>query len=116
MGDCDYWIESDEAQWCDLVDQACACGGSDERCRIKGQSISDALRQQERITLKEASDRAQKYRHGLKEASYAQSTGMRAWKPLGKRGLIGSPRTAACSHTASGGALRALPAHRTAPE
>jgi hypothetical protein len=67
MEECNYWVQSDGTQWCDLIDETCACGGSGERCRIKGQSIADVMRLEEQITFKEASVRAQKRR--LKEAS-----------------------------------------------
>ena len=68
MGECDYWLCSDGAQWCDLINDACDCGGSDEHCRIGGRSIGDVIRLEEKVTLDEAALRAQKRRHGLRKA------------------------------------------------
>ena len=69
MGDCDYWVQSDETQWCDLINDACECDGSAERCSIGGQSIHDVIRLEEKVTLDEEAVRAQKRKHGLREAS-----------------------------------------------
>ena len=70
MEQCEYWWqEDDEAQWCDLINEPCACGGSDERCCIKGRSIVDVARQARKITLGDASLRIQKRKHGFQEAS-----------------------------------------------
>lgn len=66
---CDYWSEDDGAEMCDLTSRACKCGGSDEQCCIKGRSITDVIKQAEKITLEETSLDAQKRRHRFREAS-----------------------------------------------
>ncbi len=69
MGECDYWLCSDATQWCDLINDTCDCGGSEDRCRIGGQRIDEVMRMEEKVTLDEATLRAEKREHGLKEAS-----------------------------------------------
>lgn len=66
---CDYWSEENGAERCDLIDSACKCGGSGEQCSIKGRSITDVIRQAEKITLEQTSLDAQKRRHKYREAS-----------------------------------------------
>jgi len=69
VGDCDYWVHEQSAQWCDLTSDDCACDGSTAQCCIRGRSIAEVIRLEETATLNEAAARVQKRRHGLKNAS-----------------------------------------------
>lgn len=69
MEQCDYWWQDDKTEQCNLISSSCKCGGSNEHCCIKGPSIADALREEEMMTLKESSDRNQRRRHWMSEAS-----------------------------------------------
>ena len=70
MEQCEYWWQQDDKdQWCDLANQACGCGGSNERCGVKGRSAVDLMRQTGKITLEEASLRIQKRKQRFQEAS-----------------------------------------------
>lgn len=69
MEQCEFWWQNDQAEECDLVNDVCKCGGSSDHCCIKGPSIVDALREEERVTLKEASERNLRRRHWMQEAS-----------------------------------------------
>lgn len=70
MEQCEYWwLQDDETQWCDLINETCACSGSNEQCCIKGRSIVDVARQTRKITLDDESLRIQKRKRGFQEAS-----------------------------------------------
>lgn len=67
MSRCDYWVLSGMEQWCELKGSQCDCDGRDERCSMRGSAAAAALRQAEKITLREAADRVRRNKH-MREA------------------------------------------------
>lgn len=67
MEHCEFWWKNDQTEQCDLVNDVCKCSGCSEHCSIKGQSIVDALRKEEKITLEEASERSLRRRRWMRE-------------------------------------------------
>lgn len=63
MSQCEYWMESDSEQWCELKDHGCTCGGRLDGCSLRGTTASTALTQAERVTLREAADRVRRRHH-----------------------------------------------------
>ena len=64
---CEYWSNDENEEWCDLAAANCKCGGKEASCALGAKSVSAALREQEKMTMREAALRAQKRR--MKEAS-----------------------------------------------
>ena len=68
MDQCDYWWLNREDQWCELISGFCKCGGRHEACSLDDQAVAAAVKEEEEVTLEEASIRARK-RRGAREAS-----------------------------------------------
>ncbi len=35
MSECRFWWRAGDVEWCDMIGEACRCGGWDERCDMK---------------------------------------------------------------------------------
>ena len=68
MSQSDYWWPDKETEWCEIISAYCNGGGDQQHCSLTDQAIASALKEEERVTLAEASIRARK-RRGLQDAS-----------------------------------------------
>ncbi|MGQ9454213.1 MAG: hypothetical protein ACUVRS_08785 [Armatimonadota bacterium] len=59
---CEYWWTTENEQWCDVTNSKCSCEGSISRCPLGGKSLSMALEEEERITLKQLAMRTKRPR------------------------------------------------------